>query len=98
MKQLKALSDKVVIKVEEEGDKTYGSIIIPDLGKEKPLMGVVVNVGPGRHTEMGTILPMTVKEGDVVLVPKFSSQTVQVDGEEFVVCREFDILATIEEK
>lgn len=98
MKTLRSLSDRVVIKVEDESEKTYGHIVIPDLGKEKPACGVIVNVGPGRTTETGAFLPMNVKEGDTVLVPKFSAQNVQVDGEDYIICREIDILAVIEEK
>jgi len=98
MKTLRALSDRVVIKLEDENEKTYGNIVIPDLGKEKPACGVVVNVGPGRTTETGAFVPMSVKEGDTVLVPKFSAQNVQLEGEDYIICREVDILAIIEEK
>jgi len=96
MSKLRALNDKVILQTIEDGETQYGNIIIPDLGKERPEKGVVVGVGPGRETEYGILITPKVKEGDVVLVPKFSAQNIQLDGESYIVCRDSDILVVIE--
>ena len=92
------LVDKVVIKPIEEEESTYGNLIIPDMGKEKPTIGVVAAVGPGRTTESGTFIEMNLEEGDKVLVPNYGAAVVQVEGEEYIIAREPDILGKIKNK
>jgi len=89
------LGDKVVIKPIEEEEETFGNLIIPDMGKEKPLVGIVVAVGPGRITESGALVEVTLKVKDKVLVPKYGAATVQVGGEDYIVVREPDILGKL---
>ncbi|MEO0139301.1 MAG: co-chaperone GroES [candidate division WOR-3 bacterium] len=96
--KIKPLADRVVVKrFEEEEAKTPGGIIIPDTAKEKPQKGVVVAVGPGRLDENGKRIPMEVKVGDKVLFAKYAGSEVKVDGEEYLIMREDDILAILEE-
>ncbi len=96
---LRPLADRVVIKrLEEEEVKTPGGIIIPDTAKEKPQKGEVVAVGPGRLDEKGEKrIPLEVKVGDKVLFSKYAGSEVKIDGEEYLIMREDDILAVIEE-
>lgn len=96
MKQvLSPLHDKVLIKPLESGEEMYGSIIVPDLGKEKPEMGEVVAVGPGRQTEFGGFISVQSKVGDIVLVPKIGSLRTSFEGEEFYLTPDREILAVI---
>ena len=95
-KTLKPLSDKVIIQKLEPEEKTSGGIIIPDSAKEKPLEGKVLAVGPGEVDEKGQRKPMDVKEGDHVLYAKFHSGTeVKIDGTEYLILSEKDILVVI---
>lgn len=98
MKEIIPLGDKVVIKPIEETETQYGNIVVPDLGKEKPSMGEVVAAGKGRLSEFGKFIGTTVQVGDTVVVPNFGAQKVFVDGEEYMVCREQDIMVIIKEK
>ena len=93
--KIKPLSDKVVIKTLEAEQKTASGIVIPDTAKEKPAQGEVVAVGPGK-TKHGEKIPMNVKIGDKVLYSKYSPQEVKVDGNEYLIISEEDILAVIE--
>jgi chaperonin GroES len=94
--QLKPLSDRVLLsRTEEESMK--GGIILPDSAKKKQETARVIAVGPGKHDKEGVLMPMPVKEGDVVLLDKYSGQEVTIDGEEFVIVRASDIIAIIEE-
>ncbi len=96
--KVKPLADRVVVKrLEEEEAKTPSGIIIPDTAKEKPQKGVVVAVGPGRIDENGKRVPMEVKVGDKVLFAKYAGSEVKIEGEEYLIMREDDILAIIEE-
>jgi chaperonin GroES len=90
---LKPLDDRVVVKVIEEEQKTQGGIVLPDTAKDKPQEGEVVAVGPGRLLENGTRVPPTVKVGDRVVFAKYSGTEVKVDGQEYLIMRETDILA-----
>jgi chaperonin GroES len=92
---VKPLSDRVVVKPLEAEQKTAGGIIIPDNAKEKPQKGEVVAVGPGKISDNGQIIPMEVKKGDKVLYGKYSGTEVTVDGTEYMIMRESDILAVI---
>lgn len=96
--KIKPLADRVVVKrIEEEEAKTPAGIIIPDTAKEKPQKGVVIAVGPGRLDENGKRVPMEVKVGDKVLFAKYAGSEVKVNGEEYLIMREDDILAILEE-
>ena len=93
--KLKPLHDRVLVKRLEEEEKTAGGIIIPDSAKEKPIKGEVVAAGPGKCGTDGKKIEMSVKKGDKVLFNKYAGTEVKVDGDEFLVMREDDILAII---
>ena len=93
--KLKPLSDRIVVKAHEAEEKTASGIILPDTAKEKPQMGEVLAVGPGKLNENGTLNNMTLKKGDKVLYGKYSGSEVSVDGEDLMIMRESDILATL---
>ena len=92
------LGDKIVILPQEEGEQTYGNIIIPDAGQEKPEMGTVLAVGPGRISTDGTLIPNRLKVGVTVMVPKFGAQVVVVENETYIVASENDVLGIIKQK
>ena len=92
------LGDKIVILPQEEGEQTYGNIIVPDAGQEKPEMGTVVAVGEGRVTDDGAIIHNQLEEGQIVIVPKFGAQVVAVEGETYIIASENDILGIIKNK
>ncbi|MEO0231398.1 MAG: co-chaperone GroES [candidate division WOR-3 bacterium] len=94
---VKPLADRVLIKRIEEEEVKKGGIIIPDTAKEKPQKGEVIAVGPGRLDENGKRIPMEVKEGDKVLFSKYAGTEVKIGEEEYLIMREDDILAIIEE-
>ncbi|HWP30175.1 MAG TPA: co-chaperone GroES [Fimbriimonadales bacterium] len=91
--KLQPLYDRVIVKPEEKETKTPSRLILPDTAQERPLRGTVVAVGPGKLLDNGKILPMDVKEGDVVLYGKYAGTEVKIDGEEYVILRQDDILA-----
>jgi len=93
--KIKPLADRVVVKPVEEEEAQQGSIIIPDTAKEKPQQGKVVAVGPGKISDNGTKIAPEVKVGDVVLYGKYSGTEVTVEGEDYLIMRESDILAVI---
>ena len=88
-------NDRVLIKPIDEGEQMYGNIVIPDMGKEKPEMGEVVAIGPGRQSEFGQFIRVTAKVGDIVLIPKIGSLRIDFEGEEFFITADREILATI---
>ena len=92
------LSDKVVILPIEEGEQKYGNIIVPDAGQEKPEMGKVLAVGPGRISTNGTLIPNKIKVGVTVMVPKFGAQKVEIENETYIIAGESDILGIIKNK
>jgi chaperonin GroES len=92
---LKPLNDRVLVKRLESEEKTAGGLFIPDTAKEKPSKGEVVAVGPGKTTEDGKQLAMTVKTGDSVLFNKYAGTEIKLDGVDHLVLREDDILAII---
>ena len=94
---LRPLHDRVVVKRVKEENKTKGGIIIPDTAKEKPLEGKVVAAGNGRILENGTKLPLEVKKGDKILFGKYAGTEIKMDGVEYLMMREEDILGVIEE-
>ena len=92
------LGDKIVILPKEEGEQQYGSIIVPDMGKEKPEIGTVLAVGPGRLSTDGTLIPNRIEVGVIVMVPKFGAQVVVLENETYVVASENDVLGIIKQK
>ena len=92
------LGDKIIILPLEEGEQTYGNIIIPDAGQEKPEMGTVLAVGPGRLSTDGTLIPNRIEVGVIVIVPKFGAQVVTVENESYIVAGESDVLGIIKQK
>ena len=92
------LGDKIVILPQEEGEQTYGNIVVPDIGKEKPEIGTVLAVGPGRISTDGTLIPNRIEVGQTVMVPKFGAQTVEIENETYVMASENDVLGIIKQK
>ena len=92
------LGDKIVILPQEEGEQTYGNIVVPDMGKEKPEVGTVLAVGPGRISTDGTLIPNRIEVGVTIIVPKFGAQVVVVENETYVVASENDVLGIIKNK
>jgi chaperonin GroES len=91
------LHSNVLIKQQDETETMYGNIIVPDAGKEKPLMGEVVAVGPGSWSVTGEkFLETTVKVGQLVAFPSFGGQRITVQGDEYVVVKEVDLIAILE--
>ena len=95
---IEPLGDRIVLLPIDEGEQQYGSIIVPDMGKEKPEMGEVLAVGEGRVTNQGAIIQNQLKEGQIVMVPKFGAQTVVVNGETYIIASENDVLGIIKNK
>ena len=92
------LGDKIIILPQEEGEQQYGSIIIPDMGQEKPEIGTVLAVGPGRISTDGTLIPNRIEVGQTIMVPKFGAQVVVIENETYVVASENDVLGIIKQK
>jgi chaperonin GroES len=93
--KFRPLHDRVLIESLESEEKTAGGIIIPDTAKEKPQEGKVIAVGPGNKTEDGKIIPMDVKVGDRVLFGKWSGTEVKIDGKEYSIMKESDIMGVV---
>jgi len=93
--KIKPLSDRVVVKAEAAEEKTASGIILPDTAKEKPQMGKILAVGPGKTNDNGSVNKMSLKKGDKVLYGKYSGTEVNVDGNDLLIMRESDILATL---
>ena len=92
------LNDKVVILPIEEGEQKYGNIIVPDAGGERPEMGTVLAVGPGRISTNGTLIPNKLEIGVTVMVPKFGAQKVEIENEMYIMASENDVLGIIKNK
>jgi chaperonin GroES len=92
------LHDRVLVQPLDGEEKTAGGIIIPDTAKEKPSEGKIIAVGPGAKTEDGKILPMEVKVGDLVLFGKWSGTEVKIDGVEYSIMKESDIMGIMSKK
>ena len=90
---LEPLGDRIVVKPVAKEEVTKGGIVLPDTAKEKPQEGEVVAVGPGRVTEEGNRIPLDVKKGDTIVYPKYSGTELKVDGEEYLIMRESEVLA-----
>jgi chaperonin GroES len=93
--RLRPLHDRLLVERLEAQDDKHGSIIIPDSAKEKPQEGKVIAVGTGRVTEDGKKLPLAVKEGDRILFGKYSGSEVKLDGEEYLIMKEEDVLGIL---
>jgi chaperonin GroES len=93
---IRPLRDRIIVERVEEETTTAGGIIIPDtVSKEKPQEGKVIAVGKGKRTEEGKTIPMDVKEGDLVLFGKYAGSEIKVDGKEYLIMREDDILGVV---
>jgi chaperonin GroES len=95
---MKPINDRVIVKPFPAEQKTAGGLIIPDTAKEKPQEGEVVAAGPGAKNEDGKLTPMDVKVGDVVLFGKWSGTEVKIDGKEYSIMKETDIMGISKEK
>jgi chaperonin GroES len=93
---LKPLADRVVIEHVEQSEKSTGGIFLPDTAKEKPQEGIVRAVGTGRVTDEGKTLAMTVKVGDRVIYSKYSGSEIKIDGKEYLIVSEKDVLAIVD--
>ena len=94
--KLKPLDDRIVIKQSEAEEKTTGGIILPDTAKEKPQIGKIVAVGPGKLLENGKRSKMSVKKNDTVIYAKYMGSDVEIDGENYVILKESDVLGIVE--
>ena len=92
---VKPLADRVLVEPLEAAEKTAGGLYVPDTAKEKPQKGRIVAAGPGKLSDAGALMKMEVKSGDTILYGKYSGTEVVVDGKEYLIMRESDILATI---
>ena len=94
--KVRPLHDRIIVERIEEGEQQVGGIIIPDTAKEKPQQGKVIAAGKGKVKDDGTVTPLDVKAGDTVLFGKYSGQEIKLDGDEFLIMREDEILGVIE--
>ena len=92
------LGDKIIILPNDEGEQMYGNIVVPDMGQEKPEVGKVLAVGPGRITPDGNLVPNQIQVGQTVLVPKFGAQTMTIENETYIMASENDVLGTLNKK
>ena len=93
---VRPLRDRIVVKRLEEGEQRIGGIIIPDTAKEKPQQGRVVAVGHGRVNDEGKVVPVDVRSGDTILFGKYSGTEIKLDGEEYLILREDEVLGVVE--
>ena len=94
---VRPLHDRLIVRRIDEGEQKVGGIIIPDTAKEKPQQGTVIAAGNGKSKEDGQRVPLDVKAGDLILFGKYSGQEIKLDGEEFLIMREDEVLAVIED-
>ncbi len=93
--KFRPLYDRVLVERLESEDKSSGGIILPDSAKEKPQEGKVISAGPGRKTEDGKVVPMELKEGDRVLFGKYTGSEIKIEGIEYVIMKEDEVLGVI---
>jgi chaperonin GroES len=93
---VRPLHDRIIVRRHEEAEQKSGGIIIPDTAKEKPHRGTVIAAGAGTVGDGGTRIPLDVKTGDVILFGKYASQEIKLDGEEFLIMRQDEVLAVVE--
>ena len=96
--RIRPLHDRVIVLRLDEGEQKVGGIIIPDTAKEKPQQGKVIAVGKGKAEKDGKITPLDVKEGDTILFGKYSGQEIKIDGDDYLIMREDEVLAILESK
>lgn len=96
--KIRPLQDRIIVKRLEEEEMTKGGIIIPDSAKEKPSEGLIIAVGKGKVLENGTQLPLDVKKNDRILFGKYAGTDIKIEGDEFLIMREDDVLGVIEKK
>ena len=97
--KVRPLHDRIIVqRLEEEDEQQVGGIIIPDTAKEKPQQGKVMAVGKGKVKEDGGILPMDVKDGDTILFGKYSGQEIKLDGDDYLIMREDEVLGVVNTK
>ena len=96
--KVRPLHDRIIVERLEEEEQQVGGIIIPDTAKEKPQQGKVVAVGKGKVKEDGGILPMDVKNGDTILFGKYSGQEIKLDGDDYLIMREDEVLGVVKTK
>src|SRR6185312_14428950 len=97
-KKIVADFDKVVIKPTEKSTEMYGNLVVPDTGKEKPEVGIIVSIGPGTYSITGVWIPTTMKVGDEVILPKFGVTVYTLDGEDYYITKEIEILGHLEDE
>ena len=95
---VRPLHDRIIVQRIDEGEQKVGGIIIPDSAKEKPQQGTVIAVGNGKANDNGKRIPLDVKAGDRILFGKYSGQEIKLDGQEYLIMKEDDVLAVIEDK
>jgi chaperonin GroES len=95
--KIKPLGDRLVVERLEPEEKTAGGIIIPDTAKDKPKQGKVLAVGPGNKDENGKRIPVDVEAGDIVLFTQWAGNEIKIDGKDFLVLKESDVIGIIEE-
>ena len=95
--KVRPLHDRIIIERIDEGEQKIGGIIIPDTAKEKPMQGKVLSVGKGRVEKDGKVTPLDVKAGDVVLFGKYAGQEIKIDGSDYLIIREEEVLGVIED-
>ncbi len=93
---VRPLHDRIIVQRLDEGEQKIGGIIIPDSAKEKPMQGKVLAVGNGRMTDEGKRIPLDVKAGNVILFGKYSGQEIKLDGIEYLIVKEDEVLAVID--
>jgi len=95
--KIKPLQDRILVERMEEEEKV-GGIIIPDSAKEKPQKGKIIEVGPGRKDDEGKTIPLDIKKGDTVLFNKYAGTEIKIEGKEYLLMREDDVLAKVDER
>ena len=95
---VRPLHDRIIVLRIDEGEQKIGGIIIPDTAKEKPMQGKVIAAGKGKIKDDGKVVPMDVKKGDLILFGKYGGQEIKLDGQEYLIMREEEVLAVIEGK
>ncbi len=96
--KVRPLHDRIIVQRIDEGEQKVGGIIIPDTAKEKPQQGKVIAAGKGKIKDDGKVVPMDVKTGDIILFGKYSGTEIKLDGEEYLIMREEEVLGVIEGK
>jgi len=95
--KFRPLHDRILVERVESEEKTAGGIILPDTAKEKPQQGKIISVGTGKRTEDGKVLPMELKAGDTILFGKYSGTEIKIEGNEYLIMKEDDVLGIVEQ-